>query len=238
MTAKLIERNTTIPTRKEPDIFSGGRRANQCGDSCASGERKWRRTTRRLGVLIDIPPAPRGVPQIEVTFDIDANGIVHVSAKDLGTGSRSKKVTILYSTSMSKEDIDKAVKDAEQFAEADKKEKEKLETRNNADALVFRTEKTLKDLGDKVGSDDKGKMNAEIAAVKSALAGELRGHKGCCEKLSRRSHTIYSARSISSRTHSRLQAVNRVHRAARSRRRRRTTMLLTPIMRSLTTIKK
>ena len=121
--------------------------------------------------LTGIPPAPRGIPQIEVTFDIDANGIVHVSAKDLGTGNE-QKVTITASTNMSKDDIDKAVKDAERFAAEDKKEKERVEIRNNADSLVFQTEKTIKDLGDKVSSEDKGRIDAEISNVKGALAGQ------------------------------------------------------------------
>jgi molecular chaperone DnaK len=141
--------------------------------------------------LTGIPPAPRGVPQIEVTFDIDANGIVHVSAKDLGTGNE-QKVTITASTNMSKDDIDKAVKDAEKFAEADKQEKEKVEIRNSADSLVFQTEKTLKDLGGKVSSEDKGKIESEISNVRSALAGTDSGAiKEAADKLSQVSYDVF-----------------------------------------------
>ncbi len=190
---KLIERNTTIPTKKSQIFSTAADGQTSVEIHVLQGEREMAAHNKTLGRfnLTGIPPAPRGVPQIEVTFDIDANGIVHVSAKDLGTGNE-QKVTITASTNMSKEDIDKAVKDAEQFAEADKKEKEKVETRNNADALVFQTEKTLKDLGDKVGSDDKGKIDAEIAAVKSALAGEdLEAIKAAAEKLSQVSYDIF-----------------------------------------------
>jgi molecular chaperone DnaK len=120
--------------------------------------------------LTGIPPAPRGVPQIEVSFDIDANGIVHVSAKDLGTGNE-QKITITASTNLSESDIDKAVKDAEKFASEDKKRKEEIETRNNADSMVYQSEKTLKDLGDKLGSEDKSKVEDGINKVKEALKG-------------------------------------------------------------------
>jgi len=120
--------------------------------------------------LTGIPPAPRGVPQIEVTFDIDANGIVHVSAKDLGTGNE-QKITITASTNLSEEEIQKAVKEAEKFAEEDKKRKQEIDIRNNADSMVYQTEKTLKDLGDKLSSEDKSKIEAEVNKVKEALKG-------------------------------------------------------------------
>ena len=131
---------------------------------------KWRLIIRRSGKfqLTGIAPAPRGVPQIEVTFDIDANGIVNVSAKDMGTG-KEQKITITASTNLSDEDIDKAVKEAEQFAQEDKDRKAEVEARNNADSLVYQTEKTLKDLGDKVSADDKKKIEDEVAATKEAL---------------------------------------------------------------------
>ena len=120
--------------------------------------------------LTGIPAAPRGVPQIEVTFDIDANGIVHVSAKDLGTG-RSQDITITASTNMSDDEIDKAVKEAEQFAAEDKKKKEDIEVRNNGDSLVYQTEKTMKDLGDKISADDRKNLEAKVADLKKALEG-------------------------------------------------------------------
>ena len=120
--------------------------------------------------LTGIPAAPRGVPQIEVTFDIDANGIVHVSAKDMGTGNE-QKVVITASTNLTEQEIEKAVKEAEAHAEEDRKNKEEVEIRNNADSLVYNTEKTLKDLGDKVGSEEKAKVEAELENVKKALAG-------------------------------------------------------------------
>ncbi len=133
--------------------------------------------------LSGIPPAPRGVPQIEVTFDIDANGIVHVSAKDLGTGNE-QKVTITASTNLTEEEIQKAVKEAEKNAAEDKKKKEEIETRNSADSLVYSTEKTLKDLGDKLSSDEKAKVEAELENVKDKLKGsDIAAIKEATEKL-------------------------------------------------------
>lgn len=190
---KLIERNTTIPTKKSQVFSTAADGQTSVEIHVLQGEREMAAHNKTLGRfnLTGIPPAPRGVPQIEVTFDIDANGIVHVSAKDLGTGNE-QKVTITASTNMSKEDIDKAVADAERFAEEDKAEKEKVETRNNADSLVFQTEKTLKDLGDKVSSEGKGKIDAEIANVKSALAGtDSDAIKAASEKLSQVSYEVF-----------------------------------------------
>ena len=190
---KLIERNTTIPSKKSQVFSTAADGQTSVEIHVLQGEREMAAHNKTLGRfnLTGIPPAPRGVPQIEVTFDIDANGIVHVSAKDLGTGNE-QKVTITASTNMSKEDIDKAVKDAEQFAEQDKMEKEKVEIRNNADALVFQTEKTLKDLGDKVSSEDKGKIEAEIANVKSALSGsDQTAIKDAADKLSQVSYDVF-----------------------------------------------
>ena len=190
---KLIERNTTIPAKKSQVFSTAADGQTSVEIHVLQGEREMAAHNKTLGRfnLTGIPPAPRGVPQIEVTFDIDANGIVHVSAKDLGTGNE-QKVTITASTNMSKEDIDKAVKDADKFAETDKLEKEKAEIRNNADALVFQTEKTMKDLGDKVSSEDKGKIDAEISSVKSALNGtDNNAIKEATEKLSSVSYEIF-----------------------------------------------
>lgn len=190
---RLIERNTTIPTKKSQVFSTAADGQTSVEIHVLQGEREMAAHNKTLGRfnLTGIPPAPRGVPQIEVTFDIDANGIVHVSAKDLGTGNE-QKVTITASTNMSKEDIDKAVKEAEKFAEEDKKEKERVEIRNNADALVFQTEKTLKDLGDKVSSEDKSKIDAEISNVKSALAGtDSVAIKAAADKLSQVSFDIF-----------------------------------------------
>ncbi|MGE5493966.1 MAG: molecular chaperone DnaK [Burkholderiales bacterium] len=190
---KLIDRNTTIPTKKSQVFSTAADGQTSVEIHVLQGEREMAAHNKTLGRfnLTGIPPAPRGVPQIEVTFDIDANGIVHVSAKDLGTGNE-QKVTITASTNMSKEDIDKAVKEAEKFAEADRKEKEKVEIRNNADALVFQTEKTLKDLGGKVSSEDKAKIEAEISNVRSALAGnDSAAIKAAADKLSQVSYDVF-----------------------------------------------
>ncbi len=169
---KLIERNTTIPTKKS-QIFSTAADGQTSVDiHVLQGEREMARDNKTLGnfMLSGIAPAPRGVPQIEVTFDIDANGIVNVSAKDLGTG-QEQKITITASSNLSDEDIDKAVKEAEQYAEEDKKRKEEIDIRNNADQLVYQSEKTLGELGDKVDEADKNAINAEIEKVKEALKG-------------------------------------------------------------------
>ncbi|MCI5910753.1 MAG: molecular chaperone DnaK [Oscillospiraceae bacterium] len=167
---KIIERNTTIPTKKS-QIFSTAADNQPAVDiNVLQGEREFAKDNKKLGEfrLDGIAPAPRGVPQIEVTFDIDANGIVHVSAKDLGTG-KEQNITITSSTNMSKEDIDKAVKEAEQFAEEDKKNKEAVDTKNNAESLVFQCEKTLGEFGDKVSTDEKANIEAKINLVKEAL---------------------------------------------------------------------
>jgi molecular chaperone DnaK len=193
VSTKLIDRNTTIPTKKSQVFSTAADGQTSVEIHVLQGEREMAAHNKTLGRfnLTGIPPAPRGVPQIEVSFDIDANGIVHVSAKDLGTGNE-QKVTITASTNMSKDDIDKAVKDAERFAAEDKKEKERVEIRNNADSLVFQTEKTLKDLGDKVSSEDKGRIEAEISNVKSALAGsDNDAIKDSADRLSQVSYDVF-----------------------------------------------
>jgi molecular chaperone DnaK len=169
---KLIERNTTIPTKKSQIFSTAADGQTSVEIHVLQGEREMAQYNKTLGrfQLAGIPPAPRGIPQIEVTFDIDANGIVHVSAKDLGTGNE-QKVTITASSNLSETDIDKAVKEAEKFAQEDKKRKEEVEARNNADSMVYQSEKTLKDLGDKLGSDDRSKIEEQINNVKEALKG-------------------------------------------------------------------
>ena len=169
---KLIDRNTTIPTKKSQVFSTAADGQTSVEIHVLQGEREMAAYNKTLGKfhLDGIPSAPRGVPQIEVTFDIDANGIVHVSAKDLGTGNE-QKITITANTNLSDEEIDKAVKEAEKFAEEDKKKKEEIEIRNNADTLVYQSEKSLKDLGDKVDAADKAAVEAEIEKVKEALKG-------------------------------------------------------------------
>lgn len=169
---KLIERNTTIPTKKSQIFSTAADGQTSVEIHVLQGEREIAAHNKTLGrfQLTGIPPAPRGVPQIEVTFDIDANGIVNVSAKDLGTGNE-QKVTITASSNLSKDDIDKAVKEAEKFAAEDKKIKEETEARNEADSFVYQAEKTLKELDDKLSSDEKSKIETEVQKVKDALKG-------------------------------------------------------------------
>ena len=169
---KLIERNTTIP-KKQSQIFSTAADNQTSVDiHVLQGEREMAQYNKTLGrfTLSGIAPAPRGVPQIEVTFDIDANGIVHVSAKDMATGNE-QQITITASSNLSEEDIDKAVKEAEQFAAEDKKRKEDVEVRNTADTLVYQCEKSLGELGDKIDTNDKSEIQTKIEAVKKALEG-------------------------------------------------------------------
>jgi molecular chaperone DnaK len=182
---KLIERNTTIPTRKS-EIFSTAS-DNQPGVEIhvLQGERQFARDNKTIGKfqLTDIPPAPRGMPQIEVTFDIDANGILHVNAKDLGTG-KEQKITITASSGLSKDEIEKMKKDAESHAEEDKKRREEIEVRNEADNAVYRSEKMLKDNGDKISGDGKSKIEKAVADAKEALKGSDAGAiKSASDKL-------------------------------------------------------
>ena len=167
---KIIERNTTIPTKKSQIFSTAADNQPSVEVNVLQGEREFARDNKSLGTfhLDGIAPAPRGVPQIEVTFDIDANGIVHVSAKDLGTG-KEQSITITASTNMSKEDIDKAVKDAEQYAAEDKKRREEIDIRNNADQLVFQTEKAMGEFGDKVSASEKSDIETKVSALKEAL---------------------------------------------------------------------
>ncbi|MGI6168979.1 MAG: molecular chaperone DnaK [Christensenellales bacterium] len=190
---KLIERNTTIPTKKSQIFSTAADGQTSVEVHVLQGEREMASYNKTLGrfVLSGIAPAPRGVPQIEVTFDIDANGIVNVSAKDLGTG-KEQKVTITASTNLSDDEIDKAVKEAEQFAAEDAQRKEEVEARNNADQAAYTTEKTLKEMGDKVDAGDKEKLEKEIANVKSALSGtDVEAIKAATEQLSSASMEVF-----------------------------------------------
>ena len=169
---KIIERNTTIPTKKSQVFSTAADNQSAVDINVLQGEREFAKDNKQLGMfrLDGIAPAPRGIPQIEVTFDIDANGIVHVSAKDLGTG-KEQNITISSSTNMSKDDIEKAVKTAEAFAEDDKKKKEEVDVKNNADSLVFQCEKALGEFGDKVSADEKSNIEAKLNVLKEANKG-------------------------------------------------------------------
>ena len=170
---KVIDRNTTIPTKKSQIFSTAADNQPSVEVHVLQGEREFAQDNKTLGVfhLDGIAPARRGVPQIEVTFDIDANGIVNVSAKDLGTG-REQKITITSNTNMSKEDVEKAVREAEQYAAEDKARREAVDTRNNADQMVYQSEKTIEEMGDKISADDKADLQGKIDALKEALKGE------------------------------------------------------------------
>ena len=167
---KIIERNTTIPTKKSQIFSTAADGQTQVEVNVLQGEREFARDNKQLGLfkLDGIAPAPRGIPQIEVTFDIDANGIVNVYAKDLGTG-KEQNITITSSTNMSKDDIDKAVKEAEQFAAEDKKRREEIDTKNEADNLCYSVEKLISDSGDKIPEDDKQKLNEKVSSLKETI---------------------------------------------------------------------
>ncbi len=168
---KIIDRNTTIPTKKSQIFSTAADNQTQVEINVLQGEREFARDNKQLGLfaLTGIAPAMRGVPQIEVTFDIDANGIVNVSAKDLGTG-KEQKITISSSTNMSKEEIDKAVKEAEQFAADDKKRREEVDAKNEAENMVYQAEKLINENGDKLPDDDKNTINTKVAALKEAIS--------------------------------------------------------------------
>ena len=192
---KIIDRNTTIPTHKSQVFSTAADNQPSVEVNVLQGEREFARDNKSLGVfhLDGIAPAPRGVPQIEVTFDIDANGIVKVSAKDLGTG-KEQNITITASTNMSKEDIDKAVKEAEQFAADDKKKREEVDIRNGADQMVFQTEKMLKENGDKLPADVKSEAESKLADLKTAVqSGNVDDIKAKQEALSQVFEKMYQA---------------------------------------------
>ena len=192
---KIIDRNTTIPTHKSQVFSTAADNQPSVEVNVLQGEREFARDNKSLGVfhLDGIAPAPRGVPQIEVTFDIDANGIVKVSAKDLGTG-KEQNITITASTNMSKDDIDKAVKEAEQFAADDKKKREEVDIRNGADQMVFQTEKMLKENGDKMPADVKSEAEAKLAELKTAVqSGSIDDIKAKQDALSHVFEKMYQA---------------------------------------------
>ncbi|MBU5591033.1 molecular chaperone DnaK [Clostridium sp. MSJ-4] len=190
----LIQRNTTIPTRKSQVFSTAADGQTSVEIHVVQGERQMATDNKTLGrfTLSGIAPAPRGIPQIEVTFDIDANGIVNVSAKDKGTGKEAN-ITITASTNLSDDEIDSAVKEAEKFAEEDKKRKESIEVKNNADQLVYQTEKTLNELGDKVSSEDKAKIEDKMQALKNIKDGEdLEAIKKATEELTQEFYAVSS----------------------------------------------
>ncbi|MBI3009612.1 MAG: Hsp70 family protein, partial [Candidatus Omnitrophica bacterium] len=189
---KLIERNTTVPTRKSQVFSTADDNQSAVTIRVLQGERPMAADNTELGRfdLMGIPPAPRGVPQVEVAFDIDANGIVHVSAKDLGTG-KEQSIKITAPEKLSKEEIEKMVKQAEQFADADKKRKEMVETKNQADQLVYSTEKSLKELGDKVPQSDRLAIEQALTSLKEAIkSDDIEKIKRASDELMRASHKL------------------------------------------------
>ncbi|MDU1856246.1 MAG: Hsp70 family protein, partial [Clostridium baratii] len=190
----LIERNTTIPAKKSQVFSTAADGQTSVEIHVVQGERQMAADNKTLGrfTLSGIAPAPRGIPQIEVTFDIDANGIVKVSAMDKGTGKEAN-ITITASTNLSEDEVDKAVKEAEKFAEEDKKRKESIEVKNNADQVVYQTEKTLEELGDKVSADDKAKVTAKLEEVKKIKdSDDIEGIKKAIDELTQEFYAISS----------------------------------------------
>ncbi len=168
---KIIERNTTIPTKKSQIFSTAADGQTQVEVNVLQGEREFARDNKQLGLfkLDGIAPAPRGIPQIEVSFDIDANGIVNVFAKDMGTG-KEQKITITSSSNMSKDDISKAVQESEKFAAEDKKRREEVDQKNEAENMCYAVEKLLKDSGDKIDEADKTDLNAKVASLKESIS--------------------------------------------------------------------
>lgn len=190
----LIPRNTTVPTKKSQIFSTAADGQTSVEIHVIQGERQMARDNKTLGrfTLSGIAPAPRGIPQIEVTFDIDTNGIVHVSAKDLGTGKEAN-ITITASTNLTDSEIDAAVKEAEKYAEEDRKRKEEIEIRNNADSVVYQTEKTLKELGDKVSPEDKSEIESRLSHVKELLNGnDTEAIKKATEELTEKFYAVSS----------------------------------------------
>ena len=192
---KLIDKNTTIPCRKSQVFSTAADNQPAVTIHVLQGERDMASDNKTLGnfELTGIPPAPRGVPQIEVTFDIDANGIVHVSAKDLGTG-KEQSIRITASSGLSKEEIDKMVRDAEAHAADDKQKREIIEARNHADSLIYSTEKSLKEFGDKIDAGEKQKIESGVAALKKAMEGnDPAAIKTASDELTQASHKLAEA---------------------------------------------
>jgi molecular chaperone DnaK len=191
----LIPRNTTIPTRKSETFSTAADSQTSVEVHVLQGERPLARDNRTLGrfQLIGIPPAPRGVPQIEVTFDIDANGIVNVSAKDMGTG-KEQKITITASSGLSKDEVSRMMKDAESHAEEDKKRREEIETRNRADQAVYAGERMIQDMGSKLAADDKAAVESAIESLKTAMnANDIAGMTKAMEQLTQAQHRAAEA---------------------------------------------
>jgi molecular chaperone DnaK len=192
---RLIDKNTTIPTKKSQIFSTAADNQPAVSIHVLQGERSMAADNRTLGrfELVGIPPAPRGMPQIEVTFDIDANGIVHVSAKDLGTG-KEQSIKITASSGLTEEEIQKLVRDAESHSEDDKRKRELIEARNQADSMVYSVEKNIKEFGDKVDTSEKQKIEDAIARVKKALEGDdVDAIKKAQEDLTNASHKLAEA---------------------------------------------
>ncbi|MCJ7601486.1 MAG: Hsp70 family protein, partial [Desulfobulbaceae bacterium] len=192
VTTRLIEKNTTVPTKKSQIFSTAADNQPAVSIHVLQGEREMAQDNKSIGrfELTDIPPAPRGVPQVEVTFDLDANGILHVSAKDLGTG-KHQSIRITASSGLSEQEIEKMKRDAEAHAEEDKKRKALVEAKNNADSMIYATEKSLKEVGDKVDAETKGNVESAIEKVKKTLEGnDTDAIKSATEELTKASHKL------------------------------------------------